>query len=141
MAEHRSRRGPATYLNDADARRIMAWLRSTIALVDIVHGLGYLLGAPASAPSLVLMQQFVPMSLWGAALILAGVLVFIRASRPVGMAIGGFVMLVWAGFSAVVLAPVVGMPATGWGWAPYAGFAVLHIVGTWFNSTAATRRR
>ncbi len=142
MAEHSSRRGVrASFLTDEDNRRLLIFYRVIIATVDIAHGVGYLLGAPATAPSLVLMQDFAPMWVWGALLVVAGMLILVPRTRAVGMALGGFVMLVWALFSAAVLVPGAGMPATGWGWPPYAGLAALHILSTWFNSTAATRRR
>lgn len=120
-------------------------LRSTLRLVvyvvgftDVTQGLGYLLGAPASAPSLQLMAQIAPMGWWGAALAAAGLLLIFRRTARVGLVLGGLVTLLWAGFAAAVLFT---SSATGWGWVWPMGFAVLHISGVWIASRLKHRRQ
>lgn len=110
-----------------------------LAVTDLAHGAGYLLSAPATAPTLLLLNAFVPLPIWGAALVIAAAaLLTHRRLLVVGFAVGAAAHLVWAVFN--VLALVTGV-ANGWAWAPFLGLAALHAGGLWFAGRSAGRAR
>jgi hypothetical protein len=104
-------------------------LITAIAIVDAVQGLGYVFGAPANAPSLLLMNDFVPMETWGLVLAVAGLALFARW-HVTGFVLGGIVLSIWAAFAVAVL---VNGTATGWGVAWPAGLALLHLRALWLS--------
>lgn len=140
MADHRSGDGRSPFLTGADAARrtTLRVLVAVLAITDVTFGGGYVLGAPASAPSLVMIDEFGGIGVWGAALAVAGVCLCIDRIRIWGFALGGFIWMVWLFFSVAVL---FNHTATGWGWPPYFALAAMNVIGTLGESQAAQRRR
>lgn len=138
MAGHRSS-SPVTQpvLTEAEVRAILRLLIGLVGVTDIIQGVGYLLGAPASAPSLVMLDDIADIHIWGGVLAACGLALFWRPVRIVGFTIGGLVNVIWAFFTVAV---IFDHTATGWGWAPYFALAAAHVIGTWADSKAATRR-
>lgn len=138
MGGHRSSHVAPPSLTEDEVRSMLRVVLGLVAITDIFQGSGYLFGAPASAPSLILFNALGGVQLWGGVLAAAGVCLFFRPLRIWGLVAGGFVCGVWLFFTGAVL---VNGTATGWGWAPYFALAAAHVIGTWTSSKAATRRQ
>ncbi len=93
-----------------------------LAGMEVLHGAGYLFGAPATAPSLVMMQDVAPMAVWAGLLVVGGVFMLFR-QLAIGNGICAAVCLVWALFAFLVL---LNGTATGWSWAWPFGLACAH---------------
>lgn len=108
------------------------------ASVDVVHGLGYVAHlAPVTAASITLLATVLPLWLWGAALIVAGVLL-VTPLRAVGASAGAVVWIVWGGCGVITLIEGV---SSGWTFAPFLGMAVLHTITLWFYYCDVRDRR
>ena len=136
MAGHRHDH-VAPVLTETEVRGLLRLLIAVVAVTDIVSGGGYAAGAPATAPSLMLLDDLGGIRTWGAALAVAGIALFIRRVRLWGFLLGGIVCTVWMFFTVAVL--FLGT-ATAWGWPPYLALAAAHVIGTWSDSKAAARR-
>lgn len=142
MAGHRRHRSAplgSTLTEQSSASALRFYVRA-LAVAQIATGVGYLFNAPASAPSLVLMQTFLPIPVWGGALVVGGVLLLTR-QFAFGHGICFVVCFPWAIFAVVVL---LNGTATGWGWGWPGGLAVIHgysLLRTTWARRAATLQR
>lgn len=103
-----------------------------LAGAEVLQGIGYVFGAPSTAPSLQLMSDKVPMIVWGGLLVIGGLLMLFR-QLAIGNGICAAVCLVWALFALIVLIQGV---ATGWAWAWPFGLACAHIYALYRSARA-----
>ena len=102
-----------------------------LALINAGSGASYLLGGPASAPSLRLLQEIMPIQAWGAALVVTGVLVACK-QYVAGHCIG---LLAWAAWAVSSWASLLDNTLTGAS-GPWTttGIMALHMIGLWWRN-------
>jgi hypothetical protein len=112
---------------DAAAKYHRQWILS-IAALDAVTGVFYVFGGVATTPTLLLMQQIMPMTLWGALLVLVGALLVVRRHEVAGFA-GG---VVWLMFTTAAVITLVRHTALAAGSSPMTGgLGLLHLLITY----------
>ncbi len=126
MASHGRRRRPRYDALDFEPEDAIVRLRAhsrILAGAEVLQGIGYVFGAPSTAPSLQLMSERVSMPVWGGLLVIGGLLMLFR-QLSIGNAICAVVCLIWALYALIVL---VEGTATGWAWAWPFGLACAHL--------------
>lgn len=132
----RRRRPPAPPATP-DLRVVLRFVGLAIALINLGGGISYLLGGPADAPSLRLLQETVPIAVWGVALALTGAATLAAAAGFDWLYVPGYILGVLAyGLNAVsAWASFLDGTLTGAS-APWTatGLAALHMVGLWWRN-------
>lgn len=104
------------------------WWVLTLANTNALYGAAYVVGGPATAPTLQLMERIAPMRLWGAALIVVGLLFIVRQHLYAGFIGAG----IWAMFtytSAITL--LTGTSSAAGGVFLVGGVTALHLLISW----------
>ena len=122
---------------DDSARYHRSWI-FTVAALDALTGLFYVLGGAATSPTLLLMRQIMPMPVWGGALVLVGLLLVVRRHEFGGF--GGGV--VWLMFTAAAVITLVNRTTVAAGSSPMSlGLAGIHLLITYEAATGGGSRR
>lgn len=99
-----------------------------VAGIDLIYGGTYAAGGTASSPALLIMQEALPMPVWGLMLCAVGVGVALRFHQHAGV-LGG---AVWSAFAITSLMSVIAGTATSSGGPPLLiGMAALHLLITY----------
>lgn len=100
----------------------------TIGVIDLLYGGTYAAGGTATSPALLVMQEALPMPVWGLLLCAVGVGVLLRYHQYAGI-VGG---AVWSAFAITSLMSVIAGTASSAGGPPLlVGVAALHLLVTY----------
>jgi hypothetical protein len=127
-----------------DPRAILARIAIGYAVINTGSGVSYLLGGPATSPSLRLLQSLAPMQVWGTALAVSGALgIFGTLGHPriypPAYLLG---LLVWTAWAASAwLATLAGTITSAGGPWIYTGMAGLHFIALrWRHQDVRSRQ-
>lgn len=137
MGGHRKSGPPPTTttvvtLTETEVRQLLRIVVTALGASDALMGVGYVLGAPATTPTLKTMQMVAPLQLWFGVLLVAGVMLLSRRTSSIGFPLAGLVITTWLVFTIV---------AGTWSWPLLGGVAFLHFLGAWVSGRVARRRR